>query len=202
MKRPSLKSTLLSLAAAAALLSCSSPAQVDLPTTTGDRLTVPIGRQNQVTLAPPKGWKQVEHQTWALPLGQDRVLLMRANLGPEPEGGLDAYIDGQLRELGKLGQGGAERDERIALDDLEARAVKVVDLRNKPPVALWMVAVVAEDGLFTATALGPLDDLRKRGDEVDKALRSLRIAAPVGVTREAPRRPPPEDDLAPPAADK
>lgn len=209
MTLPSLQT--LTLARLAALLlalatalttACSSPQETALPTTTGERLTVPIGRQNQVTLAPPKGWKQVEAQTWALPLGQDRILLLRANLGSEPEGGLDVYIDNQLKELGKLGQGGAERDERLVLDDLEARLLKVVDLRNKPPVALWMVAALAEDGLVTVSALGPLDDLRKHGEEIEKALRSLRIAAPVGVTREAPRPPALEDDLPEPGTER
>lgn len=196
------KKSLVTLTAAL-LAACSSPQELgNLPTTSGDRLTVPIGRQNQVTFAPPKGWKQVEDQTWALSLGQDRVLLMRANLSAEPEGGLDGFIDQQLKEVGKLGQGGAERDERVMLDDLEGRLLKVVDLKNRPPVALWMVAAVAEDGLYTATVLGPLDDLRKRGDEVEKALRSLRIAPPVGVTRDALRKPPVEDDLPAPVGEK
>ncbi len=186
----------------AALPSCSQQIQDDYPTATGERLTAPIGILNQVTLSPPKGWKQIEPQTWALSLGQDRLMVMKANLATGIEGGADSFVDKQLNELGKLGQGGTERDERLPLGDLEGRLIKVVDLRNRPPVGLWMMAADAEDGLFTLTVLGPLDDLRKHGPAIDAALQSLRIAPPVGLTRETPKKPVIEDDLPTPDKEK
>lgn len=184
----------------AALSGCGQQVLADYPTVNGERLTAPIGILNQVTLSPPKGWQQIEPQTWALSLGQDRVLVMKANLATGIEGGADSFVDKQLQEIGKLGQGGTERDERALLGDLDARLIRVVDLRNRPPIGLWMMVVEAEDGLFTLTVLGPLDDLRKHSAAIETALQSLRIAPPVGVTREAPKRPAIEDDLpAPPS---
>lgn len=178
---------------------CGQQVMPDFPVVNGERLTAPIGILNQVTLSPPKGWQQIEPQTWALALGQDRVLVMKANLATGIEGGADSYVDKQLHEIGKLGQGGTERDERVKLGDLDARLIRVVDLRNRPPVGLWMMAADAEDGLFTLTVLGPLDDLRKHGAAIETSLQSLRIAPPVGVTREAPKQPVIEDDLDPAA---
>lgn len=181
----------------AAQSGCGQQVLPDFPKVSGERLTAPIGILNQVTLSPPKGWQQIEPQTWALSLGQDRLLVMKANLATGIEGGADSYVDKQLHEIGKLGQGGTERDERVKLGDLDARLIRVVDLRNRPPVGLWMMAADAEDGLFTLTVIGPLDDLRKNSAEIETALNSLRIAPPAGVTREAPKRPPVEDDLDP-----
>lgn len=190
--------TALLVLALAAFPGCSQQIMADYPTVNGERLTAPIGILNQVTLSPPKGWQQLEPHTWALSLGQDRVLVMKANLATGIEGGAEAFVDKQLQELGKLGQGGTERDDRVLLGDLDARLIKVVDLRNRPPMGLWMMAADAEDGMFTLTVLGPLDDLRKNGPAIDTALLSLRVAPPAGVQRDAAPKPPVDDDLAPP----
>ena len=177
---------------------CGQPMVPDYPTVDGQKVTAPVGILNQVTLSPPKGWKQIEPHTWALPLGQDRLVILKANLATGIDGGAGSFVDKQLQELGKNGQGGTESDERLVLGDLDARLIKVVDLRNRPPMGLWMVAADAEDGLFTLTVLGPLDDLRKHAGAIDACLASLRIAPPVGVQRDVPKRPPIEDDLVPP----
>lgn len=177
---------------------CSSAQQLDdLPRSDGGRVLVPIGELVQVTVTPPKGSRVVDFQTWINPLGQDRVLLYRVWRGPTPEGGAQAAVDRALADIGREGQAGVERDDRVYLDDLEARLVRVTDLKGQPPTSLWMILAEAEDGLYTASVLGQLDDVRKAEKENIAFLKSLRILAPVGAPR-TPRPARPEDDLAPP----
>ena len=154
-----------------------------LPEVSGGRLVVPIGQSNVVSAVPPKGCKIIDDQTWLWPLGQDRGIVMRVHRSETPPGGTKPYVDSLIGALGKTGQAGLERDEQLRLGDLDARAVEATELRNKPAMALWLVIAEAEDGLYTATAYGERDDLRRKSSEIRGFLSSLRVEARDGAVR-------------------
>jgi hypothetical protein len=180
---------------------CTAAPVVDTaPVADGQRVTVPIGTLNQVSLEPPKGARRLDPQTWLWSSGPDQAVVLRVQQNPEPEGGTTAYVDRQLAVIHEGGDAGVERDERMQLGDLEARRVHAVELRKQPPAALWLVIATAEDGMFVISAAGPRDLLRTRSRELDAFLASVRILPPAAAERVAAPYAAPADDIAPPAA--
>ncbi|MBM4345359.1 MAG: hypothetical protein FJ100_18465 [Deltaproteobacteria bacterium] len=168
----------------ASVAACAGPqVQPAIAETSGARLGVAIGRTNSVSAAPPKGARIVDAQTWLVPVGADRGIVLRVHRGEVPEGGSGPYVDSLLLALGKAGQAGVERDEPLRIGDLDGRAVEAVELRNRPAMALWLVLAEAEDGLYTATAYGQRDDLRSQAAMVRAFLSSLRVERPDGAER-------------------
>lgn len=168
------------------LAGCSGAETANLPTTDGRAVTVPLATTQHVRVTPPKGCKVAQPDLWVCQHGPDRVTILRVARLAEPEDGSDAYLDRLVRDLGKNGQADVERDERIALGDLEARRIDAVALREKPPTAIWLVAVAAEDGLYTVSVAGLASDLRDKSKDYDAFLQSLRITTASGAT---PRQP-------------
>lgn len=170
------------LAMLSVLVGCGGPEAPTLPTTDGRPVTVPLASTLQVRVAVPKGCKVLDGSLWACQHGPDRVALLRVARQQEPDEGTDAYLDKLVRDLGKNGQAGVERDERVALGDLEARRIDAVALREKPATAIWLLAAAAEDGLYTASVAGAAGDLREKAKEYEAFLLSLRITTASGAT--------------------
>lgn len=181
-----------------ALVAACSGAQVasvdQLPKADGQRHTLPGSRASIVI---PKDFRIADATTWIWPLGQERNVIVHVQRAQEPEMGAMAWLDKTVADMEKQGAAGVERDQRVLLGDLDGRLLEAIELRSKPPNALWQLMTVAEDGMWTVTAAGPADALRQRRTVVEAFLLSLRIEAPDGGRR-LPQQAP-EHDLDLPA---
>lgn len=143
----------------------------------------------------------LDPQTWALPLGSadpvpGQALFLRLQVTPEPEGGATAHVNRLLADIERQGQAGVLRDQVVALGDLDGRLIEAADLPPTTrgqgnPQALWLVVVVAEDGMYTASATGPAAELKARRPLLEAFLLSVRVAAPGGKPRPQPVAPDP-----------
>lgn len=177
------------------LSACGGPQGVGRSSvrTDGSRIGLP-GMRASVQV--PKGFEVVDDRTWVQKLGQDRGVILRVHQQPEPPEGADRHVDKLIQDLEKQGEAGVETDRTVPLGDLDGRLVQAIELRRRPPAALWLVVAVAEDGLYTVSVAGPADELRKRRTEFEGFLQSLRVLQPAGPP--VPRDKPIEDDLLPP----
>lgn len=174
------------LALLGTILACSGKTLVDLPVTTGGRRTLPAAPGS---VEVPPGLRIVDPQTWALPLPDGKVIGLRLQRLPDPDGGAMAQVDKLIRQMEKTGQAGVERDAVVQLGDLEGRLVQAVDLGKEDPQALWLVVAVAEDGVYTASVAGPATEVRSRRGMLEGFLLSLRVPVPGRVPAPAPADP-------------
>ena len=158
---------------------CSSAA----PVPSVEQLVAADGQRHAIagsraTLVVPKDFRVVDPTTWVWPLGQDRGIVLHVQRSQEPEAGMQATIDAQVRAIEQQGEAGIERDKMVPVGDLEGRLVQAVELRKRPAHARWVLSVLAEDGVYTLTLDGEADELRRRQTVLDALLRSLRVPLP------------------------
>ncbi len=149
-----------------------------------DRVHFEAGERQQVrgepiTLVVPKPFERAADHGWVAKVNGRPVALLRVDcVRPVPEQGMDAILDQRVREIRKAGVAGVLRDERVVLGDLDGRLVEAVELVGDQRNALLLVATETEDALVTATIAVPATVLKREGDVLRAALRTLRVAAP------------------------
>lgn len=161
----------------ACCLGCSAPQVAPPEIATGERIGIP---GTSATIAVPRGFARIDPLSWGMEVENGRVVLLRVQRAEEPAAGAEAHVDDLVAEINRLGQEGIERDEHVALGDLQGRMIQAVELRGEEPASLWLVIVIAEDGMYTASAVGPATDVRRMRPELERFLMSLRVplAAP------------------------
>lgn len=127
------------------------------------------------TVLVPAGYTFFDSATWLLDLSPTERVVLHVERSPEPEQGYEGAVDERIKQMDREGEAGVERDEWVKLDDLDGRMIEAIELRRRPPGALWLVVTGAEDGMYTASAAGPAAVLRQRRTEIEGFLRSLRI---------------------------
>lgn len=136
-------------------------------------------RGEPITLAVPKGFERASDHGWLAKVRGRPVAALRVDVvRPVPEQGMDAILDQRVREIRKAGVAGVLRDERVELGDLDGRLVEAVELVGDHRSALVLVATETEDALVTATLALPATMLKREGEMLRAALRTLRVAAP------------------------
>ncbi len=175
----------ISLAICLVILGCSgaqvlTPVPEDLPKADGQRHSLANSR---ASLQAPVPFRVVDATTWVLPLAPGSGILVHVQRVQEPAEGAMGHLDKMIADLQRQGEADVERDEKILLGDLDGRFVRALELRAKPAKGLWMVVTVAEDGMYTVTAAGPLTALRERQALLESFLLSLRVDPPEGTAR-------------------
>jgi hypothetical protein len=169
----------LALWALVGAVGCSSAPQLasieQLPAADGQRHPI---SGSQASLVVPRDFRIVEPTTWVWPLGQNRAIVLRVQRAQEPEAGLQATLDAQVRAIEQQGEAGIERDQMVPVGDLEGRLLEAVELRRRPPQARWVLTVLAEDGVYTLSLDGEAEELRRRQTVLEATLRSLRVPLP------------------------
>jgi hypothetical protein len=155
---------------ALAAFACAGPA-ANSDKATGDRVDI-----GPASVVPPKGWRKLETLGWMLPLDEYRALVLRVNRIQEPDQGADAHVDQLLADVRKSGTADVEADRNVMLGDLDGRLIQTVETQGSDPQALWLIVALAEDGLYTASAVGPAAEMHKRRTEIEAFLLSLRVA--------------------------
>lgn len=170
----------------------------DLPKADGQRHSIANSR---ASIQPPVEFRVVDATTWVLPLSREAGILVHLQRAQDPAEGAMAHLDKVIADLQKQGEADVERNESITLGDLDGRFVQALELRAKPAKALWMVVTVAEDGMYTVTAAGPVAALRERQALLESFLLSLRVDPPEGTSRPVHAKPIAEEiDLPQPAS--
>ena len=150
---------------------------------TGER--VPI-EGTSASIVVPRGYAKLDAGTWGLELERGRAVLLKVQRVPEPEIGAQTYVDQIVAAMHSQGNEDLERDEAVTLGDLRGRLLEAVELRGNEPASLWLVVLVAEDGMYTATVAGPAVEVRSKRAELEAFLTSLRVPLPSGATRPEP----------------
>ncbi len=202
MRRLAMGSLWIGLMLTVATAACSGASSNEislenLPQTDGIRHTI---SQSRASVLIPKGWRIAAPTSWLRQVAPELAILLHIERLPEPEGGAQTYVDRMIADTTSAGEADIESDRRVRLGDLDARLVQTVELRGAAPKALWSLVVSAEDGMWLASVLGPVSDLRAKRSEVMAALLSLRIDAPPGAPRQDGRPLPPELELELPEA--
>ena len=167
---------------AAGITACGGPTIVseaqldDVHFVAGEKQQV---RGEPITLLVPKPFERAADHGWVAKLNGTPFALLRVDvLRPLPEQGMDAILNQRVRAIRKAGVAGVLRDERVQLGDLDGRLIEAVELVGDRREALLLVATETEDGLVTATLALPATMLKREGDVLRAALRSLRVAVP------------------------
>ena len=188
----------LSALTLACCLGCSAPQVLPPEIATGDRVGI---AGTSATIAVPRGFSRIDAQSWGLEVEHGRVVLLRVQRAEEPPAGAEAHVDDLVAEINRLGQEGIERDEHVALGDLQGRMIQAVQLRGEEPASLWLMVLVAEDGMYTASAVGPASDIRRLRPELETFLKSLRVPLPAPSLQRAPAPAVDPLEIEPPTAD-
>jgi len=156
---------------------CSAAQQVPPQLATGER--VPI-EGTTASIVVPRGFAKLDEGTWGIEVDRGRTIVLKVQRTMEPVSGAQAHIDHLVADMHRQGNEDLERDAWVPLGDLQGRMLQVVELRGEEPASLWLIVLVAEDGLYTATATGPAVELRSKRLELEGFLKSLRVPLPAG----------------------
>lgn len=178
---------------------CSAPQQVPPQLATGERVPIP---DTAASIVVPRGFAKLDDGTWGIEVDRGRAVVLKVQRAAEPEVGAQAHVDRLIADMHRQGNEDLERDELVPLGDLQGRMLQAVELRGEEPASLWLMVVVAEDGMYTATVAGPALELRRKRQELEGFLKSLRIPLPAGsATRGVPAVKPDPLGIEPPKED-
>jgi hypothetical protein len=164
----------------ACLVGCSSVGPTDAPKVDAERIEFAAGKRDTArgafaTLIVPKPFVRKANHAWWIEQDGVAAALLTVEAAPAPDIGMDAWVAMRIRKVESGGQAGVTRNERIEIQDLDARLIEASDLRGDARSAVMMVVVEDEKNLIVATIYATADVMDAGHSHFEAALRSLEL---------------------------